>query len=321
MSNRRTQPSADRRLLRAALIAATTAWGIGAATAEPIPASPGATANQPSRIVSLNLCTDQLLLLLAPGRIAALSRLAIDPLLSVHADAARGHALVDADAEDVLRFDPDLIVAAPFAARTTVDLLRRLGRRVLVAELAQDIAGLKRTLRQIAGEIGVSARAEEIVVALEARLAAIAATSGQPAGAQTDQRPTAVVINIGGVPSGPGWLADAVLRQAGFRNGVADYPADGRGVIALEALVARPPDLLVLGQDAGDYLTVRADNLRHPALRALLRTVRHVRLAQNLTLCATPDVVLAIEQLAAHARRPALPGQALPTPARQPTRP
>ena len=71
----------------------------------------------PRRIVSLNLCTDQLLMLLAPERIAALSILATDPLLSVMAAEARRYPLVRGDAEEVLRFDPDLVVAAPFAAR------------------------------------------------------------------------------------------------------------------------------------------------------------------------------------------------------------
>jgi iron complex transport system substrate-binding protein len=247
----------------------------------------------PRRIVSLNLCTDQLLLLLAPERIAALSILAADPLLSVMAAEARRHPLVRGDAEEVLRFKPDLILAAPFAARSTVDLLRRLQRPVLMVELSQDVEGLKRALRHVGSGIGATSRAELAISALDSELSSVSPVI-------TAVRPSALIMNFGGLPSGPGSLADTALRLAGYRNGAADYVANAAGSIPLEAIVARPPDLLVLGQTPGDYRTVRADNLRHPALAALLRTTPHTALPQNLTLCATPQLTRAIRILAAH---------------------
>ena len=250
----------------------------------------------PRRIVSLNLCTDQLLMMLAPDRIAALSVLATDPLLSVMAAQAGKYPLVRGDAEEVLRFDPDLIVAAPFAARATVDLLRRLQRRVLVAELSQDVDGLEQTLRGVAREVGAVERAEVVIAALRAELRSVVPP---PASA----RPAALVINFGGLPSGAGSLADTALQLAGYRNAAVDYAANAAGTIPLEAIVARPPDLLVLGQSPGDYRTVRADNLRHPALAALLQRIPHASLPQSLTLCATPHVTHAIKILAA--QRPA----------------
>ena len=255
-----------------------------------------AAAQPPRRIVSLNLCTDQLLLALAPERIVALSQLAADPLLSVMAAEARRYPRVGADAEEVLRYNPDLIVAAPFAARATVDLLRRLGRRVLVTETGQDVEGLQRTLRQLGGAIGARDKADAIIAGLDAQLAAHRVTLPNPVEAL---RPAALILNFGGLPSGPGSLADAALRLAGYANAAAAYPADPRGAIPLEAIVARPPDLLVLGQDPGDYATVQADNLRHPALRALLARVPSVHLPQRLTLCATPHLTQAVALLAA----------------------
>ena len=142
------------------------------------------------------------------------------------------------------------------------------------------------------GAIGAIDRAETVIAALDAELTAIVPPAAS-------EKPTALVLNFGGLPSGTGSLADAALRLAGYRNGAADYAANAAGTIPLEAIVARPPDLLVLGQSPGDYRTVRADNLRHPALAALLRTVPHASLPQNLTLCATPRVTDAIKILAA----------------------
>lgn len=254
-----------------------------------------ATAATPKRIVSLNLCTDQLVLLLAPERVAAVSALADDPLLSVVAEQARHFVRVRGDAEEVLRLDPDLVVAAPFAARATVDLLRQVGRRVFVAETGQDIDGLKRALRDLAREIGASGKAEALIADLDARLVASAPLLQPSSG----DRPGALVINFGGLPSGPGSLADTALTRAGFRNSAVDYPVNAMGAIPLEAIVARPPDLLVLGQDPTDYRSVRGDNLRHPALMTLLRMTAHVSLPQRLTLCATPAIADAIALLAA----------------------
>lgn len=247
----------------------------------------------PQRIVSLNLCTDQALLLLAPDRIAALSVLASDPLLSVMATEASRHPAIRSDAEDVLRYDPDLVIAAPFAARATVDLLRSLGRRVIVTEAGQDIAGFKQTLRLIGREISLLEKAEGIITAFENDLAS-SLLSGQP-----NDRPTALVLNFGGLPSGAGSLADTALSLAGYRNGAADYAASRSGAIPLEAIVARPPDLLVLGQEPDHYHTVRADNLRHPALATLLRDLPHTSVPQRLTMCALPQVTQAVRLLAA----------------------
>ena len=76
-------------------------------------------------VVSLNLCTDQMLVLLAPEKIAALSTLARDPSLSYVAPQAVQLPIVRASAEAVLRLRPDLVVAAPYGAQTTLALLQQ----------------------------------------------------------------------------------------------------------------------------------------------------------------------------------------------------
>ena len=63
------------------------------------------------RVVSLNLCTDQFLILLAPERATALSPLARDPALSVVARQAAAMPWVRPDAEAVLALHPDLVLA------------------------------------------------------------------------------------------------------------------------------------------------------------------------------------------------------------------
>src|SRR5262245_6215272 len=78
----------------------------------------GQADDAPRRIVSLDLCTDQLMLELAPREhIAAVTHLAADPTVSAIPDKARGLAITHGGAEDVLRLDPDLVLAGPYGVR------------------------------------------------------------------------------------------------------------------------------------------------------------------------------------------------------------
>jgi iron complex transport system substrate-binding protein len=262
----------------------------------PLP-SPAADAGTPSRIVSINLCTDQLLLMLAPReRIRALSVLADDRDVSAMPEAGVGLALTEGDAEEVLGYDPDLVVDGSFAIRPTVDLLNRLGRRTLTVPIASDLDGVRSNVRAVAAALGQMARGDAVIAELDRRLAAVATIGDGP-------QPRALVYYAGGYTSGAGTLDDAILAAAGFRNLATERGITGLGTIPLETLVADPPDLVVLGNHGGEYRTTHADNLRHPALKLLLGRIAHVVVPQPLLLCDTPKVADAVELIAAARRR------------------
>jgi iron complex transport system substrate-binding protein len=245
----------------------------------------------PRRIVSLDLCTDQLLIELGDAaRIAAVTHLARDRHLSAIPEKAGAFSTTRGDAEDVLAHDPDLVLAGPFGVSPSVDLLRRLGRTVVVVPLAQDLAGVPRAVRTVASAIGAERRGEAMIAEFDRRLARIAAIG---------PRPTAIVYQIGGIASGPGSLAGAALTAAGFDNLYDAYRPTKSGRVTLEALIARPPDLLVLVGYDGEERTSVADNLRHPALAALRLWRPVLELPARFWLCATPHIADAIERLAA----------------------
>jgi iron complex transport system substrate-binding protein len=261
-----------------------------------------AQAGKPSRIVSLDLCTDQLLVeLVERGRIAAVTHLAADPSVSAIPDKARGIPITHGAAEDVLRYDPDLVLAGPFGVSATVSLLRRVGRNVAIVPLPQDLDGVRAAVRAVAAAVDEAAAGEAMVAELDRRLAQLPPAAGSP--------PTAVIYQIGGSVSGPGSLADAALGAAGFRNMSAAYRLSRGGQVPLEALVARPPDLLVLASAPDEYRTVLSDNLRHPVIGWLRRHGASLELPWRYWLCGTPHIADAIERLAEaragiQARRP-----------------
>jgi iron complex transport system substrate-binding protein len=271
------------------LAAVALAWAACALAAEP-PHAGGA--GKPDRIVSLDLCTDQLLVeLVDRTRIAAVTHLAADATVSAIPEKARGIPITRGAAEDVLRYDPDLILAGPFGVAASVDLLRRLGRRVVVVPLPQDLAGVRTAVRTVAVAAGAEREGEALIADFDRRLARLAASRAEP-------RPTAVIYQVGGTVSGPGSLADAALAAAGYRNMASDYRLTRGGQAPLEVLLADPPDLLVLSSGAEEYRTALADNLRHPALRLLRQRQASIELPWRHWLCGTPHVVEAVERLA-----------------------
>jgi iron complex transport system substrate-binding protein len=271
-----------RSLVRIGLAAALLAFPIGWRPAE---------AAAPRRIVSLDLCTDQLLIeLVDRSRIAAVTHLAADPAVSAIPDRARGIPITRGLAEDVLRFDPDLILAGPFGVSATVSLLRRLGRNVVVVPLPSDIDGGRTAVRAVAAAVGEAAKGEAMLARFDSRIARVT----PPAGAA----PTAVIYQVGGSVSGAGSLADAALAAAGFRNIAASYPLARGGQVPLESLVARQPDLLVLASSPEEYRTALADNLRHPVIAVLRRRGASLELPWRHWLCGTPHIADAIEHLA-----------------------
>ncbi len=220
------------------------------------------------RVVSLNLCTDQMLVLLAPEKVAALSPLARDPSLSYIAPEAAHLPTVRASAEAVLRLHPDLILAAPYGAQTTLAILAQEGIPVVRISLPQDFAGIRQMTRMLAGTLGVPERGETLIAAMDARLASL---SHERRGA------LAIVWEPRGITEGPGTLMDAVLHAAGLSNA-----SQGRRM-SLEALLRHPPDLLVL-PTAPSFPSLATVLSQHPALADLPRRV----VPPALTICAGP---------------------------------
>jgi iron complex transport system substrate-binding protein len=248
---------------------------------------------KPSRIVSLDLCADQLLVdLVERRRIAAVTHLIGDASVSPVPEKARGLSITRGGAEDVLRHDPDLVLAGPFGVSATVDLLRRLGRNVVIVPQPADIDGVRATVRTVATAVGEAAAGEAMIAEFDRRLVSL------PRPAQPPPAPTALIYPISGAVSGPGSLADAALAAAGFRNMSADYRLTRGGQVPLESLIARPPDLLVLGSAPEEYRTALADNLRHPIIRLLRQRHASLELPWRHWLCGTPHIADAIERLA-----------------------
>jgi iron complex transport system substrate-binding protein len=260
-----------------------------------------AAAAPPQRIVSLNLCTDQLLMaLVPPARIASLTWLArTDGGAAQRAQAAR-LPFNRGSAEEVLAAHPDLVLAGRYTTATTRGLLRRVGAPMLEVEPVQDWEGIRRVTREVAAAVGEPARGEELLVRMDAQLAQIAALRSP-----TPVRAIGWSGAAGDVP-GADTLFNTILTTAGAIN-LAARPA-GRSGFDLEEVLRARPQLLLRGTSYGEGRALRSGTANHPVLRAL-PDLAIVEYPEGAWACGVPAVAgHALElarQLRALSARPA----------------
>ena len=258
-----------------------------AVVAASVVAAPAAA--KPQRIVSLNLCADQLVLRLAePANIASVTLHAADPELSTMATAAAGIHANRGRAEEVVALGADLVFTAAPSAQPTVFMLRRLGIEVVELALAESIEGVRGLVCEVAARLGEEARGEAAIAEMDARLAAVAAVRGP--------RPRLAVLQARGHTAGSGTLIDEIVRIAGFENVATELGVTGSGYLGLESLVLARPDTVVLSGYRSDQASLAVQLFDHPALRGR-DDITVVAMPVALWLCATPAVVEAAERL------------------------
>ena len=125
-------------------------------------------AARPQRVVSQAVGTDELLLALAdPGQIAALSHIAQEARFSpVAAEAKRYPMIRESDAESVLRFRPDLVLATSFTRPETLSLLRRAGVHLVVLDRFDTLEDVYASIQLLGRELGQEARAQALIAQL-----------------------------------------------------------------------------------------------------------------------------------------------------------
>lgn len=242
----------------------------------------------PRRVVSINLCTDQLAMLLArPDQLVAISDIARDPVASAMWREAEAYPAITGGAEEIKLLAPDLVLAGDYSPASTVNLLRRLGIPIETFAIEESFEDIRASILRMGELLGTQGRAEALIAAMDETLAA--PISAEP-------RPRALLYYANGYTSGAQTLADEVLRAAGYANVAAEQGLTGLAHLPLELLVLDDPDLLILGQDyASPALAQRI--LRHPALEGL--RAERTRIADNLWTCGTPLVAEAVADLRA----------------------
>ena len=246
----------------------------------------------PTRVVSINLCSDQLLLLLAhPEQIASVSRLSLEPNSSYMAGMAARYPVNDAKLEQLLLLEPDLILAEGFTSPSFVRLLKHFGLRVAIVPNSFDLKGIRRNIRLVAGLLGNQAKGESLISEMDLRIQKIADLL-PPA------RPKAIFYQPRGYTSGLDTLQDTAMSHAGWRNLSRELGVNGYANIELESLLAAGPDRLFTSAYAPGTHSVAQRQLSHPALNRITGGRPMIEIPYRYWICGGPMIADAIEILA-----------------------
>jgi iron complex transport system substrate-binding protein len=261
-------------------------------------ALPGAlsAANLP-RIVSMNVCSDQLLLTLAdPEQILGLSRFSRDGWQSWAADRARRYPVLSGGAEDVLVAKPDIVVASLFDKRSTRELLKANGLHLAEFTVPRTLDEVKDQIREMGEVVQHPDRARAEIARLDAAIA-------RARQAATDKHYRVLPLSRRGWVSGRDSLVSSLLTETGLLNPAGELGVAFGGFASMEAIISLKPDFILVSE-AGD----RAEDdgrafLLHPALERFYPPEKRIVIPERLTVCGGVMLAEALDVLTAELKR------------------
>ncbi len=245
----------------------------------------------PQRIASINLCTDQYLLLLAePDTIATISWLAQKRKSSYYYERALNIPVNHGEAEEIIAHAPDLVLAGFYSARLTTQLLQKLNYPVELFDHPRSIAQVRDQLRRMGDLLGQQKKTKQVIQLMDARLQKLAT---QPAA----NAPTLMQYAPGGYTVGRDSLVGDIIYHAGWRNKATDAGITQLGIVDLETLIIIAPLALIDSPLAPDSYSFAEQMLQHPVLKKSPRPKFSVTVARKLWICGGPMVVDALIEL------------------------
>lgn len=253
-----------------------------------------AIAEGPQRIVSMNLCTDQMALLLAGrDRIVSVSFLGADPAESSLAHMTEGIAVNHGLAEEIIAARPDLVLAGRHTTSFAKAMLRRLGYEVIEIGSPDTIAGIHDTFTRVGEAVGEAERAADMLADMDRRLDAVAAQArGRPSR-------SAIIYDANGFTVGRPGLADEIMTLVGLTNKAPELGIGTYGQVPLESMLAVKPDTIVHLLYRPGVPSISSMSMEHPALRSVLEGAEPLSVPGRLFTCGTPIIAEAAEAMAA----------------------
>jgi len=277
-----------RYLLGLGLLLSVLLLGLGASAAEPEP---------PQRIVSINLCSDQYLLLLAdPAQIRSVSFLAQQPDSSYLYQKALAYPANRGEVEQVISYRPDLILGGTFTSRATTRLLQQQGFNIHLLSHPRSLDEVEQQLLAIGKLLGHQPRAEALVAQMRQRAAQQKLRLADST-AEKGQRPSLLQYAPGGYTQGADTLVGDLISRAGWRNAATELGIASIGSLDLEQLLRLAPLALVDAPTTSSQHSLAQRMLKHPILQRAERPRYRIELDRRLWICGGPWLLDAIDAL------------------------
>jgi iron complex transport system substrate-binding protein len=203
--------------------------------------------SRPEAIVSLTLGTDEILaglLAATPERIAGLTHLVDTTGVSnlAGSDLLAGLTIVrvEADPEQLIALNPDLVLAASFTNSAVLQQLEAAGVTVITVGDFTTVAAMLDNLTWLGNLLGMRAETQTLVGRLTDRLEKVAARA-----ALIEQPLSAIYLSTENWVAGCQTTLDDIIRRAGGVNAACQVDLEDWKQIDTETLLTLDPDVIV----------------------------------------------------------------------------
>lgn len=220
----------------------------------------------PQRIVSLTIPVDEILYALVDkSRVQAVTYLAVEPSISNIIPWAKDIPYkIQADIEEVLACDPDIVFIAKGTRAEIVKLLLATGLPIVQINSQNNIKDVKENIRKMAEALGVEEKAEKTIAEMDRKLREVAAKIKT-----VKSLPRVMTYNINGFTSGKDRTAHELIVLGGGVNVAAEKGIVGGMMISEEKLIEWNPEVLLLSGYAPGKETFPNELRANPALQTV----------------------------------------------------
>ena len=244
------------------------------------------------RVASLNLCTDQLVLVLADSeQIASVTFLSQHSTSSYMAAEAANHHINYGQVEELIPIRPDLVVTLTYSSPATLRLLQHLGFKVELFTPAKNISEVEANMRRMAKLLGQETRAESLIRSMQQRFQGLTSTLDR------SRMPRGILYEPNGYTAGVKTLRGELIRLAGWHNIASETGIESVGVVGLEALVLARPERLILSPYAPGTSSLGHRVLNHPALNKVTSHATPLIVPPKYWMCGGPMNADAVARL------------------------
>lgn len=257
---------------------------------------------KPQHIVSLTLCSDEILLsLIDKNRLASCTSRATDSGISNVAEQAMDvPKLSSKSVEAIIALHPDLVIAADWLPVELIDSLRKVGLNVYVYKTPNTITEVKSLIAEFSKVVGETEKGIAIVKEMDEVLTKVQADLQQ---IPQDKRKVVMALSFMGCYGGKGSILDDIDKNAGVINGAVLAGLEKNDMLAKEQMIAVNPDVIMVptwDYEGKDTEKFKQDILNDPAL-STIKAVQNKQLIQvddKYTYCTSQYVVYGVRDLA-----------------------
>ncbi len=247
-------------------------------------------AETPKKIVSINLCTDQMAMLLAPpAELISVSFLARDPFVSALPEMAQEYDVNHGGLEEIVSLQPDLVLAHEWTSPEILLGLERFGVEVKSFSTPKRLSEIPDFVREMGEALGREPEAHQTAEDFEERYAQLQAQS------MTGDTLELLTYGQNGWVSGADNILSDAVSLAGFEFTAGEYGLAAGGYMPLEVLVTAQPDIVLIS-DSYPGASQSDTVMHHPALQQMDTKLYQME-ADSGWGCGLPMALDGVEEL------------------------